>query len=214
MEPIERLLACYTSAIHDVMVAEGLTNFVLPRTIQPLQASQRIAGPIYTVSGKRDDRMDPHETLLAWTKLLGDVPPGHVLVCQPNDDDLAFMGELSAEVLQKRGLIGYVADGGCRDVEIIKKSSFPVYCRYHTPTDIVGKWIPQELGEPIRIGHVDITTGDFLLADADGIVVLPSQHLTTVLEKTEVVINTENQMRKAIRGGMKPQAAYLKYKKF
>lgn len=138
----------------------------------------------------------------------------HVLVCQPNDDDLAFMGELSAEVLQQRGLIGYVTDGGCRDVEIIKKSSFPVYCRYHTPIDIVGKWIPQELGEPIRIGHVAITTGDFLLADTDGIVVLPSQHLTTVLEKTEVIINTENQMRKAIRGGMKPQAAYLKYKKF
>ena len=214
MATIERLLSCYTSAIHDVMVSEGLTNFVLPRTIRPLNSSQRIAGPIYTVSGKRDDQIDPHDTYLAWTELLGIVPTQHILVCQPNDDELAFMGELSAEVLQRRGLLGYIADGGCRDVEVIQRSGFPVYCRYYTPTDIVGRWLPQDLGKTIKIGSVAISTDDYLLADADGIVVIPAQNVTEVLEKTEGVIKSENQVRRGIRDGMEPQAAYLKYRKF
>ena len=166
----KRLLSCYTSAIHDVMVAQGYNNFVLPRAIRPLLPSQRLSGPIYTVSGNRHEDIVGHDTYLAWTELLGSVPSGHVLVCQPNDDELAYMGELSAEVLQQRGILGYVADGGCRDVDMIQKSGFSVYCRYFTPTDIVGRWLPERMGEAIRIGDVDISTGDYLLADDDGIV--------------------------------------------
>ena len=210
----ERLLACYSSAIHDVMVAEGLVNFVLPRTIRPLTRSQRVGGPVYTFSGRRDDQASPHDTYLAWTELLGYVPSQHVLVSQPNDDELAFMGELSAEVLQRRGVLGYITDGGCRDVEVIQKSGFPVYCRYYTPTDIIGRWLPEKLGDPIRIGDVDIRTGDYLLADTDGVIVLPAQNIEKLVKKTEVVINSENKVRIAILEGMGAKEAYIKYGKF
>ena len=47
------------------------------------------------------------------------------------------MGELSAETLDLRGVRGYIVDGGCRDVEFIRRRDFPVWCRYTTPTDIV-----------------------------------------------------------------------------
>lgn len=210
----KRLLACYSSAIHDVMVAQGYNNFVLPRAIRPLLPAQRLSGPVYTVSGNRHDNIEAHDTYLAWTDLLGSVPSAYVLVCQPNDDELAYMGELSAEVLQLRGILGYVADGGCRDVDMIKKSGFSVYCRYYTPTDIVGRWLPEKMGEPIRIGDVDIFTGDYLLADNDGIVILPGDNAEELVRETERVIKSENQVRDAIRAGMEPQAAYLKYRKF
>jgi regulator of RNase E activity RraA len=210
----DRLAACYSSAVHDVMVAAGLADFVLPRTIRPLTASMRLAGPVYTVSGRCHDGIEPHDTYLAWTGLLGSVPAGHVLVCQPNDDELAHMGELSAETLDLRGVRGYIVDGGCRDVEFIRERRFPVFCRYMTPTDIVARWLPEGAGEPIRIGDVGLATGDYVLADDDGVVVLPQARAEEIVAATEAVMASENQVREAIRGGMDPQAAYLKYRKF
>ena len=145
---------------------------------------------------------------------MGSVPSDHVLVCQPNDDELAHMGELSAETLQLRGVLGYIVDGGCRDVEFIQQRSFPVYCRYATPTDIVARWLPEGAGEPIAIGAVEIASGDYVLADDDGIVVLPAASAEAVVAATETVMASENQVRDAIRAGMDPQAAYLKHRKF
>jgi regulator of RNase E activity RraA len=210
----ERLAACYTSAVHDVMVAEGFSGFVLPRTIGPLLPGRRLAGPAYTVSGRRHEDIEPHDTYLAWTGLLGSVPGGHVLVCQPHDDDLAHMGELSAETLQLRGVLGYVVDGGCRDVEFIQQRSFPVYCRYATPTDIVARWLPERAGEPIEIGDVRIASGDYVLADDDGIIALPAADAERIVAATEAVMASENKVRDAIRAGMDPQAAYLEHRKF
>jgi regulator of RNase E activity RraA len=61
---------------------------------------------------------------------------------------------------------------------------------------------------------VTITTGDVLLADTDGIVVIPAAMAADVVAKTEAVAVTENKVRDAILGGMDPQEAYLKYRKF
>jgi len=210
----DRLAACYTSAVHDVMMSLGLRDFVLPRTIRPLLPGRRLAGPVFTVSGRRHADIEPHDTYVAWTGLLGSVPAGHVLVCQPHDDELAHMGELSAETLDLRGVRGYIVDGGCRDVEFIRQRNFPVYCRYMTPTDIVARWLPEGAGEPIAIGGVGLRVGDYALADDDGIVVLPANRAEEIVAATEAVMASENKVRDAIRGGMDPQAAYLKHRKF
>ena len=95
------------------------------------------------------------------------------MVCQPHTHAVALMGELSAETLQFRGVRGYVVDGACRDVEFILKLGFPVCFRHHTPKDIVSFWLPDAFDEPIVIGDVRIRPGDYLLADRDGIVILP-----------------------------------------
>ena len=146
---------------------------------------RRLAGLVYTLSGRRHEDIEPHVTYLAWTGLLGSVPSDHVLVCQPNDDELAHMGELSAETLQLKGVLGYVVDGGCRDVEFIQQRSFPVFCRYVTPTDIVARWMPEGAGEPIKIGGIALATGDYVLADDDGIVVLPANTADAIVAATE-----------------------------
>ncbi len=83
------------------------------------------------------------------------------------------MGELSAETLKLKGVRGYVADGGCRDVDFILKLGFPVWCRYLTPRDIVGYWLPDQFDVPIRIGEVTVHPGDLALGDHDGMVILP-----------------------------------------
>jgi len=186
----------------------------LPTNLRPLDPSEKLAGRVYTVSGHYDDSLDPHETLLQWTSLLSKVPSDRVVICQPHDSTLAHIGELSAETMKLRGVRGYIVDGGCRDSEFILNLGFKVFCRYFTPVDVVGRWIPDCLGESIKIEDVTIHTGDCVMADRDGVVIIPSEHAEEVTTKVEEVLGTESLVRKAIIGGMDPQKAYLKYGKF
>jgi 4-hydroxy-4-methyl-2-oxoglutarate aldolase len=214
MDLVDRLAKTYTGVVHDVMRAMGLREFTLPAEIRPLSPDQVLAGVVATVSGRVDAAADPHETLLGWTGLLSKARPGTVLICQPNDSTVAHMGELSAETLKLKGVRGYVADGGCRDVDFILRLDFPVWCRYFTPRDIVGYWLPEEFDRPIRIGEVTIRTGDLALGDRDGMVILPQEGAHEMVAAAEAAIGTENLIRKAILEGVDPQEAYLKYGKF
>ncbi|MFN0160230.1 MAG: RraA family protein [Burkholderiales bacterium] len=209
-----RLGALYTGAVHDVLRALGHDNCVLPPTIRPLDPTLKVAGPAWTVSGRMDRTRSRHETLLGWTTVLSKAPTGHVVVCQPNHQEVAMMGELSAETLKNKGVLGYVVDGGCRDCDFILEQKFPVFHTFFTPSDIVARWIPDHFGEPVTIGSVTIRSGDFILGDRDGIVVIPQEMAQDVVARTEEVAVTENQVREAIRGGMDPVEAYLKYGKF
>jgi len=211
---VTRLLNCYAAAVHDVLRGMGYERCVLPSNIRPLDPARKLAGEIYTVSGHIDFTRDPHDTLVQWTGLLSKAPAGKVLVCQPNTYDIALMGELSAETLNLRGVRGYVVDGGCRDTDFILELGFPVFCSFTTPKDIVGRWIPDRFGEPITIGEVTISSGDYLLADRDGVVVIPAKVVEEAVTKTEQVLQTENKVRTAILAGMDPQEAYLKFGKF
>jgi regulator of RNase E activity RraA len=210
----DRLEKCYSGAVYDVLRAKGYPAQVLPSNLRPLDPEKKLAGKVYTVSGYCDNSLDPHETLLEWTALLSKAPADSVVLCQPNDSDLAHMGELSAETLQYRQVRGYIVDGGCRDSAFITEIGFPVFCRYHTPRDVVGRWVAQKFAEPIIIGEVKIHTGDYVLADCDGIVVIPAEIAEETVGETEEVLRTENLVRKAILEGVDPQEAYLKFGKF
>ncbi len=209
-----RLEQCYSGAVYDVLRSMGLPNQVLPDTLRPLDAARSLAGRIFTVSGHTDPQLDAHQTLLEWTGLLSQAPRGSVVICQPNDSTLAHMGELSAETFLYRGVRGYIVDGGCRDSGFILRIGLRVWCRYFTPRDVVGRWIPDSLGTPIVIGGVQIRTGDYVLADRDGVVIIPQERAGEVVEKVEEVLRTENKVRTAILQGIDPQEAYLKYGKF
>ena len=209
-----RLAATSSAAVHDVLRGMGQERCVLPAGIKPLDPAHKLAGAIYTVSGHIDRTRSAHDTLVAWTGLLSKAPTGKVLVCQPNTHAVALMGELSAETLKFRGVRGYVVDGGCRDTEFILRQGFPVFCSFTTPSDIVGRWVPDRFGEPITIGEVTLCTGDYLLADRDGVVVIPGHMAEEVVSRTEEVLYTENKVRAAILSGMDPQEAYLKFGKF
>jgi 4-hydroxy-4-methyl-2-oxoglutarate aldolase len=199
MDITKRLEKCYAAAVHDVLRGMGYAQCVLPHTIKPLDPTKRLAGEIYTVSGYIDQTRDAHDTLVQWTGLLSKAPSGKVIVCQPNTHMVALMGELSAETLHHKGVLGYVVDGGCRDTDFILKLGFPVFCSFNTPSDIVGRWVPDR---------------DWLLADRDGVVIIPGRIAEQVVNKTEEVLLTESKVRSAILGGMDPQEAYLKFGKF
>lgn len=214
MSLADRLESTYSGAVYDVLRSKGYNNQTLPQDVRPLDPGKKLAGPAFTVSGHYEEGLDPHETLMQWTAVLSEAPAGTVVVCQPNDNNLAYMGELSAETLHLRGIRGYIVEGGCRDTELILKLGFKVWCRYTTPMDVVGRWIPDELGHSVTIGAVSIDTGDYVMADRDGVVVIPAEIAGDVIDETESVLATESQVRRGILEGMDPQAAYLRYGKF
>ncbi len=210
----EQLEQCYTGVVNDVLRQEGIKNKVLPQNIRPLIKNKAICGPIWTVSGHVDTKADDHESLLAWTGFLSKAPKEHIVVCQPNDSRVAHMGELSSETFKFRGIKGYVVDGGIRDSEFITDIGFQVYHRYFTPLDVVGYWLPDGFDVPITIGNVEIFPGDYLLADTDGVVIVPREVAAKIARLSVDAMNKESLVRKAILAGGDPQEAYIKYGKF
>ena len=209
-----RLAACYTGVVHDVMRAMGQRDFTLPPELRPILPERRMAGPAFTIDGRTDAETDPHETLLAWTGLLSRAPAGHIWVCQPNDRLVAHMGELSAETLKNKGVLGCVLDGYARDIDFLLEIGFQTWCRGFTPRDIVGWWLPRATEVEIRIGEVAIAPGDYIVADRDGAVRIPRALGLEVATAAEAAITTENQVRRAILDGVNPQEAYLRHGKF
>lgn len=211
---VEKLRACYTGVVHDVLRAMGRRNFTLPPRITPLQPEMTLCGPAWTVEGRVDETADPDQTLLAWTGLLSKAKPGHIWTAQPHTHVIAQMGELSAETLHKKGVLGCVLDGGLRDSNFILDLGFPSWRTHHTPRDVVGFWLPTGHEVEIVIGEVLIRPGDWLHGDRDGMVCIPAELVDEVLEKSVTAMQTESLVRKAILEGVDPQEAYKKYGKF
>ncbi len=214
MDLASRLEQVYTGAVFDVLRSMGHRACVLPADIRPLDPDRTLAGRIYTVSGHVEEGLDPHETYVQWTGFLSRVPPDTVVVCQANDSWGAHMGELSAETLSRKGVRGYIVDGGCRDTKAILELGFRVWCRYMTPADLVGRWVCDRFEEPIQVGEVTVHTGDYICADRDGVVVIPEALVPDVVDQTEAMVNTESQVRTAILDGVDPQEAYLRFRAF
>jgi 4-hydroxy-4-methyl-2-oxoglutarate aldolase len=210
----DRLAACYTGVVHDVMRAMGLRDFTLPSELPPILPEQALAGPAFTIEGKVVAGADPHETLLSWTGLLSQAPAGSVWVSQPNDRLVAHMGELSAETLKNKGVRGCVADGFVRDVNFLLAMRFQTWSRGFTPRDIVGHWLPAAINVTITIGDVGIKPGDYMVGDRDGLLRVPKTLAEEIVGKAEAAMATESLVRKAILAGVDPQQAYLKYGKF
>jgi 4-hydroxy-4-methyl-2-oxoglutarate aldolase len=210
----DRLSQCHASVIHDVMKDMGLPIRVLPRTLLPLDAGMRCAGPVFTVRGRPDPTLDKHTSLMEWARLLSLIPPGRVAVVQPQDDTRALFGGLSAEALRIKGVRGYIVDGGCRDIDHVITQGFPVFARFATPIDIVGAWRAEAYEVPIGIGGHDIRPDDHVIADRDGIILIPADHIAAVIAAAEHKMGTEGEMVKAIKAGVDPLEAYMKHRVF
>ncbi|MGH9397056.1 MAG: RraA family protein [Terriglobia bacterium] len=209
-----RFAMIYTGAIADVLDEIGRRDQVLPSEIQALTLDQSVCGIAMTVEGEPTASQDPEEVYIPILEMLGSLKPNDVIVSQPHDNISAHLGELSAETAKFRGARGAVIDGGARDIDYILKLGFPVFCRYRTPSDVIGRWKLISRGQPVKIGKVTVQSGDFVVGDKDGVVIIPQEITLEVLEKSEAVVGTENLVRKSILQGMHPVEAYRKYGRF
>jgi len=211
-----RFARIYTAAITDVMDEMGLQRQTLPAAIQPLVPDMRAAGYAFTARGRarKSGLRERDATLRQFLAMLGAVPADSVLVLAANDNVAAHFGELSAEWLRSRRVRGAVIDGATRDAAYIGRIRFPTFVRYRTPQDSVPRWRVSDWGQPVTIGGVRIALGDVIVADLDGVVVVPRRAAYEVLGRCEKLVGTENKVRTAVKRGMLPLAAYEKFGSF
>jgi 4-hydroxy-4-methyl-2-oxoglutarate aldolase len=209
-----RFRAVYTGALTDVLDGLGLFNQTLSPELRPLAPGMRLCGPAFTIDGRPRAGIDYDDSIARILDMLGAVPDKHVAVYQTNDTASAHLGELSVVSLATRGCAGAVIDGGCRDVGAILKEGLPVFSRYVTPQDCVPRWELLGHSREITAGGVRIAPGDWIIADADGIVSVPREVSEEVLVQAEAVVGTENQVREAVREGVLPRQAFERFGKF
>jgi regulator of RNase E activity RraA len=134
----------------------------------------RIAGPAYTVSCPPGDNLMLHAAIYR-------AEPGSIIVVQAGNLDYAMAGGNVCTVAQRRGIAGFIIDGAIRDVAEVREAQFPVYCRGLVP--VPGK--KQKLGtlnQPVTCGGVTVNPGDIVVADEEGIAVIPSAQQETLWE--------------------------------
>lgn len=166
---------------------------------------QRLAGWAYPIEGqlmalKGADRLK--------LDVVDALPEGCVSVWGgTNASGICLFGDLIAATMQKRGCHGAVVDGGFRDVDDISATGFPVFARYVSPVQSIGRWRVTSHGEPIvlpgALGRpVTVSKDDFVLGDEDGVVVIPAQLVMQVLERAEAIVAMEEEARKLSADGM------------
>jgi 4-hydroxy-4-methyl-2-oxoglutarate aldolase len=207
--------ALYTAAIADILDRRGLTKQTRPPELRPLRQGIRVAGPVYPIKGRPAPGADYDASLRKVLDMLGTVPAGHVSVYETGDRETAHLGELSVTSLKARGVAGAVIDGGCRDADMIAGEGFPVFSRFTTPQDSTGRWELVAHGDvELEIGGVRIARGDWIVADRDGIVVIPAGIAEDVIAEAEEKAATESEIRAAVRAGTTPLDAYEQYGTF
>jgi len=161
----------------------------------------RIAGPAVTVTGPPGD-------FLMIAEALTQVHPGDVLVIDARGDTLrAVWGEYFTGWAKGLGLAGVVIDGATRDVGDIEALGLPVFARGRTSRKPTMNG-PGEVNVPVSCGGVCVIPGDIVVADREGVIVVPLRHLDTVLESVRVTAERERSHHGAAVGGADDYAAF------
>lgn len=210
-----RFLQVDSSNVADVLDQIGLPNQGLHASFLPYPAAAgSLAGWAYTISGQ----MTPFEGQGDPDKMLAcqGISAAEVSVWSGDGDGICYFGELIALGMKERGSVGALIDGGIRDVRWLKAHKFPVYARYRTPVQSIGRWKVTGWQEPVYVRGattkwVVVHPGDFILADDDGAIVIPQDAVLRTLAEAERLTKMEHGIRKELSEGLTLDAALKKY---
>jgi regulator of RNase E activity RraA len=154
----------------------------------------KFAGTALTVKLVKQENQDPN-ALTGMLKAIDSGGHGSVYVMQVEDGaDIAGMGGLMGTAMFSRGFAGAVVDGGVRDLPQLKRIGFPVYSTGPVPSTSVGHYRFGGVNIPIDCDGVKVNSNDIIVADQDGVVVVPREHAAEILVKTEQLDNSEHSM--------------------
>jgi 4-hydroxy-4-methyl-2-oxoglutarate aldolase len=211
-----RYLAVDASNVADVLDELGFPDQGLAPEFAPYPPTAgRLAGWAFTIRGE----MTPYPVEggdEAKMQACAQLTPGSVSVWSGRGEGVCFFGELISIGMQERGCVGALVDGGIRDVDWIGKLGFPVYARYRTPVQSIGRWKVVDNGVPVpmpgaTVPEVLVTPGDLVLADADGAIVVPAAVAEQVLERAERLGAREVQIRTELAAGLSLSEALEKF---
>src|ERR1700730_14717797 len=166
-EFVGRLSRLDSCAVSDALDKLGLKGSVTG--IERFSADRRITGQVLTV--KLDRAEGRNNTRHLCTAAIEAAKPGNIIVVEQRTglDAASWGGNLSIGA-QARGVAGVIIDGPARDIDESRKLDFPVFARDHTARTARGRIVEVATGEPITVGDVSVSAGDYVVADGSAVV--------------------------------------------
>lgn len=161
--------------------------------LHPLWTPLSLAGRAFTVAAVPGDNLALHRAIAL-------APPDVVLVAQCETRDVAIWGEVMTVAALVRGLRGLVTDGAVRDSDRVRALGFPVFCRGRSPAS-AAKDAPGELDVPVVVAGAEVRPGDWIVADEDGVVVVPGDSVERVLPRVEEGRAAESEVIARVQAG-------------
>uniref|UniRef100_Q021Q7 Putative 4-hydroxy-4-methyl-2-oxoglutarate aldolase n=1 Tax=Solibacter usitatus (strain Ellin6076) TaxID=234267 RepID=Q021Q7_SOLUE len=155
----------------------------------------KFAGPAVTVLLKKEEHKEGSAASQGMLDAIDNAAPGSVYVMVLEQGiDYAGMGALMATAMKVRGFTGAVVDGSIRDLPQIGRIQFPVYSRGVAPSTTINHFRFAGVNVPVTCAGAKVTGGDLIVADEDGVAVVPRAHAAEVLKKAQELDQTEHQM--------------------
>jgi 4-hydroxy-4-methyl-2-oxoglutarate aldolase len=206
---VQRLWDLHTPVVADALDRLGYRDQSLRADIRPLSrgiVAAGVARTIRTIPAPELATAEPYKGEMAAVDALR---PGDLVVV--SECQWSFWGELLSTAARHRGCRGVIIDGYTRDTTAIIAMGFPVFCRGIHPADSLGRLDVAEHDVPIDCGGVLVQPGDFVLADDDGVVVVPHAIAEQVLTAAEEKLRRENLVRQALSEGLPVTEAFRRY---
>ena len=177
-----------TPNISDAMHRKGAMH-----GIRPIKSGFHMVGRALTVKTMDGDWAKPVEAI-------DKAEPGDVLVIDAGSGDTAVWGELATWSAKMKGLAGVVVDGAVRDLDDLLKIDFPVFCRNISSNAGEPKGFG-EIGVEIKCGGQTVRTGDWIVGDDSGVVVIPQEIAQEIANRALDVKEHEDRIREEIKRG-------------
>src|SRR5215813_9452439 len=193
-----RLARLDSCAISDALDKLGLSGAVTG--IQRFSADRRIAGRVLTV--KLDRAEGRANTRHLCTAAIESADPGDILVIEQRTglDAASWGGNLSLGA-KARGVAGVIVEGPVRDIDDSRRLDFPVFARNATAKTARGRIVELATNQPIQVGDIIVSPGDYAIADASAVVFVWQEDIARVLDAAEAIMQREELMAQALREG-------------
>ncbi|MEZ6125586.1 MAG: RraA family protein [Planctomycetaceae bacterium] len=201
----------YSAVVCDALDSMGL-NEQSPRIqLAPWTSEKMLVGRCRTTLWADMFHSDPRPYELELQAVDSCEPDDVFIAATGSSMRSAIWGELLTTAVMNGGCVGAIVDGAVRDVRKIRELDFPVLALGTSPYDSKDRQRVIDCNIPVEIGGVLFSPGDLVIADIDGIVVVPQNVETEVLQRAWKKVHDENTVRDAIRNGMKATTAFKTY---
>ena len=206
--------------VFDVLDSLGMPNQCLDVGIRPLRWEMHVAGPAFPICGIREPRVREEldrPQFKNWGQFKAMTPCCVVVINAEKEGTTGQWGEMMSWTAKQHGASGIVIDGGTRDrMGILQIPNWACFCRYTSPVESYKRWRPVEFSAPIFVSGtltrlIRVNPGDWIVGDADGVMVIPKELAYEVLIKAEEIEAKERSQRADLLAGMSMMEVYKKY---
>ena len=191
---LDQLKNMETGVITDSLKLLGMDGWMID--MHPVNPEFRICGRAFTMQYTLEP--DPSQNGYNYYLLLDEISPGDVIVLAANNCQYAIMGENMQHASKVMGAAGIILDGKNRDTAVIKQYDQHVFSRGSEIKFMPGNFKITAFNTQVNCAGTVVRPGDYIIGDADGVIVIPQNRMEDVLYQAEKIVSIETQMDTAL----------------